>query len=107
MSLEISDKEKNHLKNVLYKGQFRMKLGLKYKLLTGFSIGFALLVFMIPLEPIIKAWIFIGGFFVYSKWFFNHTRERGYFEPLAIKLWANLRRKNLENLRAKEFKRAK
>lgn len=99
MSIEISDREKNYLKSVLYKAQFKQKLGLKYKLLTGFSFCMFFIALMLPFDIMISSWIYLAGFFVYSKWFFNLTKEKGHFEPFLIRVYAGLKRKILLKIR--------
>lgn len=102
MSIELTSDRKNYLNTVLYKVQFQQKLGLKYKLLSGETLLLALCIFFLDfLPPIWKVWIFLFSFFVYSKWFFNVTRNKGYFEPFLIRIYADLKRRVLLNIREK------
>lgn len=103
MSVELTSDRKNYLNTVLYKVQFQQKLGLKYKILTGQTLSLILFIFFfLDFLPIIwKVWIFLFSFFIYSKWFFNITRNNGYFEPFFIRVYANLKRRILLNIREK------
>lgn len=97
--IEISDKTKNYLKSVLYKVQFKQKLGIKHKLASGVSIFMLLVLYIAPIDFIAAGWIYIGVMFLYSKWFFNFTKDKGYYEPFLIRIYANFKRKLLLVLR--------
>jgi len=99
MGIEISDREKNYLKSVLYKAQFKQKLGLKYKILTGFSVSMFVIVMILPYDIMISSWIYLAAYFIYSKWFFNLTKDKGYYEPFLIKIYAELKRETLLKIR--------
>ncbi len=97
--IEISDKTKNYLKQVLYKAQFKQKLGIKHKLASGVSVFLILALYVTPIEFMAKGWIYLGVMFLYSKWFFNYTKDKGYYEPFLIRIYANFKRKLLLALR--------
>lgn len=97
--IEISDKTKNYLKQVLYKAQFRQKLGIKHQLLSGVSFFLLVSLLILPFGFMAKGWIYIGVMFLYSKWFFSHTKDKGYYEPFLIRIYANFKRKLLLALR--------
>ena len=97
--IEISDKTKNYLKQVLYKAQFRQKLGIKHQLLSGVSFFLLVSLLILPFGFMAKGWIYIGVMFLYSKWFFSHTKDGGQYEPFLIKFYATLKRNILLGLR--------
>lgn len=99
MSIEISDKTKMYLHSVLYKAQFKQKLGIKHKLFSGVSVLTILILFVIPTDIMTKSWIYIAIMFIYSKWFFNFTKEKGFYEPFLINLYTKFKRKLLLSLR--------
>ncbi len=106
MSIELSSERLNYLNSVLYKAQFQQKLGLKYKLLTGTTVLIGIFVYSVLgfLPEIWKAWLFLAGFFAYSKWFFSLTRDKGFYEPFLIKTYAGLKRRVLLKMREKAKK---
>ena len=99
MSLEISDKTKNYLYSVLYKAQFKQKLGIKHKIASGVSVFTILILAISSLDFMTMGWIYIAVMFIYSKWFFNYTKEKGYYEPFLINIYANFKIKLLLALR--------
>lgn len=78
---------------ILYKEQFRLKLGFDYLLASGWAI--ALLVVMIFLDMSMEKTgsIYLFGLIIIYKYVFNYTRDGYYYEPIIYKYMSKLMRK--------------
>lgn len=79
--------------NIIYKEQFRLKLGFDYLLASSWAIG--LLVAMIFLDMNVEKTgsIYIFGLVVIYKYLFNYTRDGYYYEPIVYKQLSKLMKK--------------
>lgn len=104
---EDDELRKKRILNVIYKEQYRLKLGVVYLICTGFNI-FALAIFYLVhkggLALDFTALIYLATITIYYKFLFGLTRDGRHFDSFALKflseLNARIDKKLRENLKS-------
>lgn len=97
--IEETVEQKQYLKSVLYKAQFTQKLGLKYLVLSGFSVSLLIVFYLLDFDFLTCCWVYIAAMSIYAKWFFPFTKDKGHYQVFLIKFYCNLKRNILIRLR--------
>jgi hypothetical protein len=97
--IEETEEQKRYLQSVLYKAQFKQKLGLKYLLLSGFSISLLIIFYILDFDFLTCCWVYIAVMSIYAKWFFPYTKDKGHYQVFLIKMYCTLKRNILVRLR--------
>jgi hypothetical protein len=71
--------------NILYKEQFRLKLGFTYLLASGWSICLLVVIFLMDMSIDKSASVYIFGLILVYKYIFSMTRDGFYYEPFFYK----------------------
>lgn len=78
---------------ILYKEQFRLKLGFDYLLASGWAIGFLVALVFLDMSVEKTGSIYIFGLMIIYKYVFGYTRDGYYYEPIIYKLLSKFMKK--------------
>lgn len=78
---------------ILYKEQFRLKLGFDYLLASGWAIIFLIVIILLDMNLEKAGSIYIFGLIMIYKYVFNYTRDGYYYEPIVYKYLSILMKK--------------
>lgn len=99
---EDDELRKKRILNVIYKEQYRLKLGVVYLVCTGFNILALLIFYLIHKSGLafdFTALIYMATITIYYKFVFNLTRDGRYFDSFMLKFLSELSAKTDKKLR--------
>jgi hypothetical protein len=75
---------------IIYKEQFRLKLGFTYLLASGWAIAFLAVIVLMDMSIDKASSIYLFGMVIIYKYLFGLTRDGYYYEPFFYKRFAKL-----------------
>ena len=99
---EDDELRKKRILNIIYKEQYRLKLGVVYLVCTGFNILALLIFYLIHKSGLafdFTALIYMATITIYYKFVFNLTRDGRHFDSFVLKFLSELNAKTDKKLR--------